>query len=384
VLRHALVTLYPWDVLDGHIGELLDRLHGEIGVTGVSLWTGCPPTVHLRSRDMQPRLIRSAGGLFFRPTPRFYDDASCFQAVAATDATRERDPLRILSEACAVRRMELRAKVSCSLSGGITARHPMAATVNAFDDASSGSVCLANPEIQRFLCALATDLSSAAGLSALELIDSVIAWHEAAAGVRAAVPLGEAERILLGTCFCEACRVKTTAAGVDFAAAKRACRTLLNTALEDPLAKGPRIAGLLAESVALRSLFEWRSSELASFLRHLAAASHCEVILDRSFDPIELRQHNAAVLATPAAVLSRLDRVAQLDSIVSPGVRRYELRVPAALAIGANGAELVSALSQAAVRGVSGVQFDTYGLLPESALTVVRQAIRYARRANQA
>lgn len=385
MLRHALVTLYPWDVLDGDIGALLDRLQGEIGVTGVSLWTGCPPTAHLRCRDVQPRLIRSVGGLFFRPAPRFYEPASSLlQAVVAAESLRNRDPLRILSDACAARRMDLRAKMSCSLLGGLAARNPAVATVSAFGDASLSSACLANQEVQHFLGAVAADLSSTGSLSSLELTDCVIAWHEATTGIRAAVPLGESERILLSTCFCEACRVRSTAAGVDFATAKRACRTLLQTALDDPLARSPRLGGLLAENAALRNLFEWRSSELSSFVRQVAAASHCEVMLDRSFDPIELRQHSASVLSAPAAVLSRLDRVAQLDFIVAPGVRRYELRIPAALAIGGNGAELVSTLSQAALRGVSGVQFDTFGLLPESALTVVRQSVRYARRANQA
>lgn len=382
MLRHALITLYPWDVLEGDVGELLDRLQGEIGATGVSLWTGCPPVAHLRSRDLAPRLIRSPGGIFFRPDAKFDEGAISVRSVV-DDAAGNRDPLRILADACRARRMELRAKFSCALLGGLAARHPSAATVGVFDDPSLNSVCLANPEVQRFWSDLAANLSSTVDLSALELSDCVIAWHEAAGGARTAFPMDESQRVLLSTCFCRSCDAGGRAAGVDVSAAKRVVRTLLSTALEDPLARTPRLDAVLADNAALRSYFGWRASELGSFLRMMMTASQREVLLDRTFQPTETRQHSAAVLATPASVISRIDRVVQIDSIVSPGVKRYELRVPASQTIGANGAELVSALSQAAARGVSGIQFDTYGLLPECGLTVARQAIRYARRATQ-
>ena len=55
----AMVSAYPWDVLDEGIDEVLDRLHGELGATGLILWAGCAPLLHVRGREIEPRIVRS-------------------------------------------------------------------------------------------------------------------------------------------------------------------------------------------------------------------------------------------------------------------------------------------------------------------------------------
>ncbi|MEK7755692.1 MAG: hypothetical protein AAB385_00565, partial [Planctomycetota bacterium] len=69
-----------------------------------------------------------------------------------------------------------------------------------------------------------------------------------------------------------------------------------------------------------------------------------------------------------------------LPTVMPSRARRNELQLAATSAIGPAASRLVGILPDAAQVGFAAVEIDHYGLLSESALTTLKQAIRFARR----
>ncbi|MGB2985153.1 MAG: hypothetical protein WBE26_04665, partial [Phycisphaerae bacterium] len=118
----VFLTAYPWDLLDEDLGTVLDRLHGEIGVTGVSVWVSSPALTQLRVRDVEPRVFRTRGGLFFHPDEQRYVATRCKPVVSSRHKTR--NPLARIADACAERALELRVIVSAAATGRLAQRYP--------------------------------------------------------------------------------------------------------------------------------------------------------------------------------------------------------------------------------------------------------------------
>ena len=373
------VAAYPWDLVDDDVGRVLDRLHGEVGVTGVSVWVGLPPLAQLRVRDVQPRVFRTRGGLFFHPDNERYAATRCRPIVSGWAKTRQ--PLVRLTDACRERGMATRAIVSAARTGRVAERHPEMACKNALEAESHVSLCLANPDVQTYLCSLVSDLSANDGLSGVTVTDFAITWAEAAAG-GVVLPswLGETEVELLSTCFCESCHQRAFAAGVDVGRARRSAQTILQQSLDRGLATEARLESILADSEPLTDFARWRANELSSLLGRLGEACRCELLLDRCVDGPARGAHAELDLSVPAAVITRLGAPDQLTDAFCQAARRNELRLPEIFATGSSAPDLVRITAQAVEAGFSGIEIDNYGLLPDTALTPIKQAVRFARR----
>ena len=377
-MLRAFLTAYPWDLIDEGVATVLDQLHGEIGVTGLSVWIGVPPIVQLRVREVRPRVYRTRGGVFFHPDEQHYTGSRCKPVVSTW--IRGRQPLKHIAEACAERAMELRVIVSAAITGRLSQRYPEMASKNLFGIESHAGVCLANPDFQAYLSGLVSDLSGRDNIAGVTLSDFEIAWPEAFQDdLRGAKPLGQTERSLFATCFCESCHQHATAAGVDVGMARRSVQVILQKILDAGLATDWTLDAVLSDDAPLAEYYHWRTEELSSLLSRLVNSCKCEVLLDRPFAEAD-RQHTDPDLSLPAAVITRLDHPDRLGSALSSAARRNELRLPESLAIAAHGPELVGTLSRAVELGVTGVEIDNYGLLPDAALTPIKQAIRFARR----
>ncbi len=375
----VFITAYPWDLIDEDLGAVLDRLHGEVGVTGVSVWAGCPPLTQLRVRAVEPRVFTTRGGLFFHPSDERYAGTRCKPVVSSW--LKGRDPLARIADACAERGLELSVIVSAAATGRLAQSHAAMACKNALGTVSRMSVCLANPDVQTYLCSLVADLSSNYRLAGVSVTDFVIAWFEALYGdLRVAVPLGETERSLLAACFCESCHQKATAVGVDVAAAQRSVQIVLQRSFDEGAATNQQFAVLLADNAPLAAYYRRRGDELSSLLKNLVEVCECDLLLDREPDAPAREQHVGLDFGIPAAVITRLRHGDEPASALCPSAQRSELHLAESFAIGAHGPELVSLLSQAAGQGFSAARIDNYGLLPETGLTAIKQAIRYARR----
>lgn len=370
---------YPWDLLDEGVEAALDRLQGEIGAEGLSLWVAGPPVIQLGLRGAGPSVFRTDGGVFFRPTLEHYAASRCKPILA--EWVKTQNPLRAIADACRERALQLRVRVSASATGRLALRHPETAAKNVFGASSHRSVCLANPDVQAYLCGMAADLCANYGPAALIVTDFTSGWAEAfGSDLRAPLAPDGVERSLLSTCFCESCRQKAMAAGVDVDRAWRSVGLRLREAFDNGRASDSPVTGEADPDPALADLCRWRSSELSSLLRRMDEVCDCELLLDRGPVGGEHAQHAEPDLGIPAAVITRIDHADELSSAVCPAARRSELRVEIQSALGTRGGEFVGLLSQAADLGFAGVEMDDYGTCPEGALTTIKQGVRIARR----
>ena len=377
-LRASLVA-FPWDLWDEGVETVLDRLQGELGIAGVVLWGATPPVTQLRVRKLEPRVFRTRGGVFFQPLEEHYQGTRCKPAVSTW--VKSRDPLTKIAHACDERGMPLRVKLSAALTGRLAQRHPEMGCKNVFGCESHLAVCLANPDVQAYLCGLVADLSANHKLAGVAVTDFLIGWQEAlSADPQIPGGLGEAERWLLARCFCESCHQRATACGVDVDQVRRSTQVMLESSLErgEPIGAGPE--AILADNASLAAYHDWLTGELAALFRRLAEACAGELLLDRGMDRGGELQHERIDLRAVGGVITRVERFHELPAALCRDARQSELCLPASLAQGRRGTDLVSALQQAAELGFAGVEIDHLGQLPDAALSTIKQAIRLARR----
>lgn len=375
----ALVRAYPWDLIDEGVADVLDVLHGQIGCDGLSVWAATPPVLQMRARTVEPRVFRSRGGLLFSPDESRYSSTRC-KPVAA-DWGGKKDALERVVGECRARGLELRLVISASETGRLARRHREMACKNVFGAESHATVCLANPDVQAYLCCLLSELSERFAPDGICLTDFRIAWSEASPERFSSHPsLGDTERAFLGTCFCESCHQQAGDSDVDVAMAQRTVQVILQKSLDAGQPTNQPPGTILADTPPLAAYYRWRAAQLSSLLRRLTEVVACEVLLERGLGVIEQTQDEGLKPSGVAAVLTRITEPNQLPSVPSPGALRDELHVPASMAAAPRASEFVALLASAAKAGIAAVDIDHLGLLPESALTAVKQAVRFAKR----
>ncbi len=373
------LSAYPWDLADDNVDRVLDRLRGEIGVTGLSVWMGVPAVSPLRVRDVKPRVFRTRGGLFFQPDSERYTSTRCKPIVSEWLKTRR--PLAHLSEACQKRGMTLRAIVSASMTGRLVQRHPEMACKNAFGDGSQLSLCLANPDVQAYLCHLVSDLSQRDGVFGVTIADFVLSWADAWANVlELPVGIGGTELGLLSICFCESCHQGATSAGMDVDMARRSVQTMLQRTFDRGSFKDADFESILADNQPLADFCMWRSSTLSLLLGRLVDVCSGELLLDRRANGTACGCGTEPNWTLPSGVITRLDVTGQLGDALCHAAQRNELQIPGSLALEPRAPDLVRIMSQAVELGYSAVEIEDYGLLPEAALVPIKQGIRFAKR----
>ena len=341
--------------------------------------------------------------MFFTPDKQHYLPTRC-KPLISDWLKKAKDPLPRIAEACAARGVELRVIVSAAATGRLAHHYPEMASKNVFAAVSDTSLCLANPDVQAYLCGLAADLSTKYDLAGLVVTDLVIGWLDAfSPDLHPSCVLGDTERALLAMCFCESCRQKASDVVPGTLAADSA-RTILHESFERGVPTEHGIDRLLSDYPSLADYDRWGSSELSTFLASLKESCRCPLLVLRTAKVLrtanDLRTANVAwsadcgaTVATPsrsfrdaidvsvpAAVITRIDNRDELRAAPCAGAAGSELCLSESFVLQAGDSELVKALAEAVGLGLSVVQIDNYGNLPERALTPIKQAIRFARR----
>lgn len=400
------VTVNPWDLVHDAVADALDFLQGEVGMTGVTVRAAGGPLVQWQRRGDETRIFRTRGGLYFPPDPQHYADTRCKPVVS--DWVKKRDPLARLGEACAARGLRLRAAVSATRVGRMALRHPAMAVKNALAAQSESALCIHNPDVQAFLCAMLADLAARPGVAGIVLRDLSSRWVEAESdGLATPFELTPTDRALLGLCFCESC-VQQAGAEVDAAAARRSVQNYLQR----------RAAGSMEEAVLRRAVSDdpvllrylaWQSETAAALLHRLADSTSLglRVLFDsahtamgRAFQPSEgpacqpvdawlnpmtVRRSNALQASgyptpLPAAIVP-IAAWTELpaESLGSPPPPEVELTT--SLLRSSSAPNVVAGMQRLAAVGVHAVSIANYASLPATAWTALKQGIRYARRA---
>jgi len=375
------LTAYPWDLVHDDLDGVLDRLHGEVGVTGLSVWIGVPPVSQLRVREVTPRVFRTRGGVFFHPDGERYASTRCKPMMS--EWVKSRRPLQRLSDACQDRGMTFRTVVSASRTGRLVGRHPEMACKNAFGDESQSSLCLANPDVQAYLSGLVSDLSARDGVSGVTIADFALGWTDAWADVvDSPTSIGDAELRLLSICFCESCQQGATSAGVDVGMARRSAQTFLQRTFDrgSPTSEA-EFGSHISDDQPLVEFNAWRTKVLSSLLKRLVDACSCELVLDRQLSEYICGWGTELDFTLPSAVVSTMHVPEELPGpLICPHAQRNELRIPIDAALEPDASEVVRILPQAVDAGFSVVEMSDHGLLPDVAFVPIKQAIRFAKR----
>ena len=372
------LTAYPWDLLHEGVDTVLDHLQGEVGATGLSLWMGTPPLMQLNARQVQPRVFRTAGGLYFTPEEAKYLGTR-LKPIVSSDLPH-RDLLSQVADACRRKGIELRAIVPACNTGLLAQHYPETACENVLGDRSHTSVCLSNPDVQEYLAGLVSDLCDNCDLSGIVLTGFVVAWTEAQqAELTGAEALSPDARLLLGTCFCDSCRQRATESGGDPETAKQAARTIVQAALDAGELTGDMLVAP-ADGKPLFDYFRSRGQTLSTLIERLSAECSCDLILGRTLDEFRQSQHAGLDYSTPAAVRTWVDNMAQAADGVCESARANELHLSSKALTDRRSEELVSLLHNAAQQGYCAIEVGDYGLLTTGAFDSIRQAFRYAKR----
>ncbi|UCF32278.1 MAG: hypothetical protein JSV78_08065 [Phycisphaerales bacterium] len=372
---------HPCDLLDEDLALALDRLHGEIGVNGLAVWAAAPESAWIRGRGINPRLLRSRGGLFFLP------DESRYHLTRLKPVTSERlksrDVFSQITDGCDQRGLKVRALVSASRAGRLPGKYPAMTCKNALGDDSQVSLCLAHPDVQAYLTALVTDLTSERSLAGVILADFEIFWAEADdPRIAADLNIGVGGRRLLGLCFCESCRQGATLAGVDVDKAIDTVRLALDRWFPARTPVSADGQALLEVQPALAAFLRFQDETLMRLKSRLReASSHTLFLLEGEPGT----PWATSTFADPAVRPIRSLDTVNLNELERQGVtapEQSELCVTTQALRHATSADLVSFFQKATEWGVSAILVDGYGKLAERDLNALRQAIRFARRSS--
>jgi len=352
------IQCFPWDLTEGDVGAVLGRLRGEVGIDGLSVWGAVPEVTQLGVRAGRGRVFDTRGGVFFAPRESLYTRLHA-QPVVST-WVRGGDPLEDARKLCECHWLALRVVVSASRCGRMAERYPELACRNVFGAESRESVCLSNPHVREYLMVLLGNLASAYAPAAIVLTDASSGWSEAfSPQLRTPIPLDEAARSALSICFCECCVREMREAGIDVdrarAAAEKDAARWSESGDSSPLRDG-----------VLSAILRERDRVAAEFFAKLRASCPRPILIDGG------RGTTADIVA--------IGESSELAEVAEGRTTPWEIRVGAEWAIRDGGASLVALLSEASQHGVSGATIDNLGLLPDKALTVLRQAGRFARR----
>lgn len=375
----ADMECHLWDLVDEGIEEVLDRLKGEAGVTGVCVPAVVAPVHRLRPHDVSPRTFITAGGIQFQPQSELYAATRVRPVVAAW--LRKSNPLAAVAEACRKRGLGLRASVTCARSPATVERHAFAGVKDAFGDLRQDWLCPVNPDVREYLRTLLEDLSRNYPLEAVELLG--LGFPPARIGPdgpAVGCDVGALGDWLLNLCFCESCRQTATRDGLDAQACIRSARAALERILtrDEPPSRSPQ--EFLGEEPLLSVWQDWRLRQVTELLGSLSDVCRTPMVV-RLNPPT---QYTGLEVAAKAAVGLQVAMSSLGDDAVDAGFRDLPPSVEVSLSARhpecRDAASLVRAVSRLARAGFRRVRIEDYGSIPVSRLDWVKQAVRYARR----
>ncbi len=387
---HTNFWCYVWDLEDEGIDAVLDRLHGEVGATGISVATCYHSVDHLRPHaGVSPRVYRSDAAVYFQPEAKRYAATRLKPVVAPR--IKSRNPLARIAEACDRRGMQLRSWTVLCHDSSLVARYDGAFGVkNVFGDLDATALCPANPDVREYLRALVADLSENYALQAVELESPLFPEaphyhrHE-----KIGIRFGSVDGFLLGLCFCESCRQSAQGAGVDVDAAARSVRVRLEKTFQTGRSPEQSVAELLDEDEPLRAFSRWRVDSMTELIASLEATCKASLVM-YEFGDLHVTGGDARALAPHVDAFLGLCYSPRVED-VEPAVRRFREVKPDAAGVELgfhafppncpDAPTLVSQFTRAAELGVRSANVYHHGIMPEANFDWVRQAVRAAGRA---
>jgi hypothetical protein len=260
-MRRAMY-LYPWDLEEEGVAAVAARL-GDSGLDAVAVATSYHAGKFLRPHAPRRKVyFPEDGTVYFRPNPARYGRIQ----PRVNSRVGEFDALRQLE-----RHAPELARIGWTVglhNTPLGLAHPDLCASNAYGDPLHNSLCPSQPEVRKYLVAVCADLG--AGKALAEVMIETPGWQAFRHGHHhefELVELTESVEILLGICFCDACRAGAAAAGVDAdglaASTRRELDRFFETG-EDP-ATDPRT------DPDWRAFHAWRASVVTALVAEVRA-----------------------------------------------------------------------------------------------------------------
>jgi hypothetical protein len=262
--------LYPWDLRDEHAQVVADRLRAS-GIDTVALATSYHSGRFLRPHSPKGKVYFPEGGsVYFRP------DATRYRRLVPQRARLAEGYDALAELARHAPDLGVTAWTVGLHNSRLGQAHPELAVQTVYGDRLINALCPAQPEVRHYLAALCADTAAQEGVREIAL--ETPGWQAFRHGHHhefELIDLPEPVQILLGTCFCPACRRGAREHGVDMGLLAR--NTIAQ--LERFFATGAHPDTDPATDPDWRAFHDWRAATVSGLVAEIRAALPPEVSL---------------------------------------------------------------------------------------------------------
>lgn len=226
------VFIYPWDLADEGMDEVLNRLTGH-GINGLNISTIYHSGMFLMPHNPRRKLIfPEPGALYIEPDRRWHGKIKIKPPISPISPRAFWDRLR---EKTAARKMSLTSWTITLHGSSIGTRYPETNVLNAFGDANLTIPCAANDDVREYVVALVADLADNYAfdnilLESLECMPFRHGYHHEVIGI----PLTPGIEFLLSLSFSEAMVAKAKTAGIDVERVREFVKTVCENHFDRP------------------------------------------------------------------------------------------------------------------------------------------------------
>lgn len=265
------VWIYPWDLLDEGITQVLDRLQ-SCNITGINVAVNYHTGRFFLPHNPKRKLYYpEPGALYFIPDAVWYQRSKIKPPISKLAS---RDFYKQLRHETTHRGMKLTAWSLGLHNSYIGLNYPHTAAVNVFGDLDHTSLCPASEDIRQLFLDMYTDLSQnyefdSILIESMEFMPFRHGYHHEVIGV----PLTAAEDFFLSLSFSADLCNKARSQGIDIDSIKNYVRRLLENNLNDPFAGKAEMSWHEIEEAAggqMKSFLELREDLVGSLFEEIS------------------------------------------------------------------------------------------------------------------
>ncbi len=269
-MNHA-VWIYPWDLIDEGIPQVLDRLQ-DSNIDGINVAVNYHTGRFFLPHNPKRKLYYpEPGALYFEPDETWYEKSKIKPPVSKLAS---REFFKRLRDETARRGMRLTAWSLGLHNSFIGSNYPHTAVVNVFGDLDQTSLCPANEDVRKLFIDMYTDISENYEfdhilIESMEFMPFRHGYHHEVIGV----PVSATEDFFMSLSFSPDLCQKAREAGIDIDAIKIFARGLLEDGFADPFAPKRELNWGEIESAVggqMKSFLDLREELVGSLLKDVS------------------------------------------------------------------------------------------------------------------